>query len=94
MSEPSACDPAGRHTLPVSSSAHRRLALFGVATGLWFVAVAVKGVIRPAVSLLQGPVWLRLVLGSTPSRLGGLSVPLCFLAFHPRPGVDPATPDP
>ena len=28
-----------------------------------------------------------MALGSTPSLLGGVSVPLLFLAFHPRPGV-------
>ena len=66
------------------ASAGPRLLLFGLAAGLWLVAAAVKWWIRPAVGL-HAPEPALLVLGSTPSLLAALSVPLFFLAVHPKP---------
>jgi hypothetical protein len=60
--------------------------LLGAVAGLWLVAVAVEGVARPLFGPLA-PDWLRLLLSVAPSFLGGLSVPLCFVAVHPKPGV-------
>jgi hypothetical protein len=69
-----------------SSTARHRGTLLVIVAGLWLAAVAVKGVVRPTFGL-HAPDWVRLLLGATPSLLGGSSVPLCLLAAHPRPGI-------
>ena len=67
------------------SSAHRHRAVLGVAVAaLWMGAVLVKGAVRPSLGP-HASEWLRMLLDVTPSLVGGLSLPLCFLAFHPRP---------
>ena len=66
------------------TSAHHRAAFLFVVAGLWLVAAVVKGVVRPmfGAHVTDG---FRLLLDATPSLVGGLTVPLCFLAVHPRP---------
>jgi len=70
----------------MSAPTRHRVVLGGLVAASWTAAGIVKFVVRPIVAG-QAPEWLSFVLGSTPSLLGGLSVPLCFLAVHPRPGV-------
>lgn len=55
------------------------------ALGAWIAAVAVKDILRPAVASPITPL-VRLALGSAPSLLSALALPLFFLAVHPRPG--------
>jgi hypothetical protein len=69
-----------------SSTAYDRLTLLVIVAVLWIAAVAAKGVVRPTFDS-HVPDWLRLLLGATPSLLGGLSLPLCFVAVHPGPAV-------
>ena len=61
-----------------------RLPLAGMVAALWTVAVLVKGIVRPG-GFGGDAGWVVLLLNSTPSLIGGLSVPLCFLIAHPRP---------
>jgi hypothetical protein len=67
-----------------STGRHRTIFCLTVA-GLWAATVIIKGILRPGL-LPNSPEWVRLVLGSAPSLLGAVSVPLCFLAVHPNPG--------
>ena len=60
----------------------RRLWLFGCVAALWILAAAVKGLARPW-GVQHGPDWLTPILGSAPSLLAGMSLPLCFLAMQP-----------
>ncbi len=69
-----------------NSTPYHRLTLLVIVAGLWIAAVAAKGVVRPTFDP-HVPDWLRLLLGATPSLLGGLSLPLCFVAVHPGPAV-------
>ena len=62
---------------------HRRL-FTALVVALWLTAIIVKSVIRPELGA-GAPTLLRLLLNSMPSLIGGLTVPLCFLAVHPRP---------
>jgi hypothetical protein len=68
--------------LPLS---RHRVALIPVVAALWLAATAAKAV-RPFMAA-YAPDWLSGVMGSAPSLLGGLSVPLCFIIVHPKPDV-------
>jgi apolipoprotein N-acyltransferase len=66
------------------SSTHHRAPFLAVVAGLWLAAAVVKGAVRPWVGP-HATEAVQLLLNTMPSLVGGLSVPLCFLAVHPRP---------
>jgi hypothetical protein len=61
----------------------RRLWLGAAGLGSWIAAVAVKDVLRPKATAAAPAVLL--VLGSAPSLLAAMGVPLLLLFVHPAP---------
>ena len=70
----------------MTSPTLRRVILITVIVILWFAAAIWKGSGRPALSSDLGGI-LGILSNSFPSFVGGLTVPLCFLAAHPRPSA-------
>jgi hypothetical protein len=68
----------------MNPSNRRRATLAGIVLILWLAAAGWKSLGRPALSGSL-PGWLRLLSNSLPSFVGGLTVPLGFLAAHPHP---------
>lgn len=70
----------------MTPASRRRAILIGSVLTLWVGAATWKSLGRPLLGPTL-PAWLHLLSNSLPSLVGGLTVPLGFLAAHPDPST-------